>query len=65
MISSDPNRHRLMDLPEVKKRTRLSRSTIYNYVSAGHFPRPRKLGLRRVAWLESDVDAWIEQRPTA
>jgi prophage regulatory protein len=65
MPISELTRHRLIDLYEVVRRTGLSRSTIYNYISAGLFPRPRKLGLRRVAWLESDVNAWIAERPPA
>jgi len=27
------------------------------------FPRPKQIGLRRVAWVESEVDAYIERRP--
>ena len=65
MIGSGSNGHRFLDIAEVKKRTGLSRATIYNYVGAGIFPRQRKLGPRRVAWLESDVDAWIAERKGA
>jgi prophage regulatory protein len=40
----------------------LSRSSIYNYVKAGTFPRPRKLGSRAVGWLASEVFEWIATR---
>jgi prophage regulatory protein len=28
----------------------------------GAFPKPVKLGTRKVAWRESDIAAWIEDR---
>jgi prophage regulatory protein len=28
----------------------------------GQFPKPVRLSARKLAWLESDVDAWIEER---
>jgi len=46
----------------VEDRTGLSRSTIYLFVQSGTFPRPVRIGGRAVAWLESDIDAWIEAR---
>lgn len=48
---------------DVETRTGLSRSTIYARIAAGTFPSPIDLGGgRAVAWLESDIDAWIRQR---
>ncbi len=46
----------------VEDRTGLSRSTIYLFVQNGTFPRPVRIGGRAVAWLESDIDVWIEAR---
>mgnify|MGYP001827885958 CR=1 FL=1 len=57
--------NKLIGLAEVLDRTGLSRSTIYNYINAGLFPRPRKLGPRRVGWLEREIEAWIAERPAA
>ncbi|WP_148863271.1 helix-turn-helix transcriptional regulator [Marinobacter fonticola] len=54
---------RLLRRREVENRTGLSRSTIYLWMSDGLFPKPRKIGPRAVAWRESDIQAWIEQRP--
>lgn len=51
--------------PEVRARTRLSDSTLWRCVRAGTFPPPIKLGERRVAWYEDEVDGWISTRPTA
>ena len=50
-------------LKVVQAKTGLSRSTIYAYVAAGCFPRQRRLGPRRIAWLASEVTAWIVTRP--
>lgn len=53
---------KILRLPAVKDRTGLSRSSVYEKVSAGHFPKPISLGARAVGWLESDIDAWIASR---
>ena len=39
--------------------TGLGRSTIYNYISNGQFPKTISLGDRAVAWLESEVHEWM------
>jgi prophage regulatory protein len=65
MMTSQPRSQCFLDLAEVIRRTGLSRSTIYNYINAGLFPRPRKLGLRRVGWLEREIETWIAERPAA
>jgi prophage regulatory protein len=52
-------------LAGVKRRTALGRSSIYAAVKAGTFPAPVQLGPRAVGWLDSDITAWIESRPTA
>jgi prophage regulatory protein len=52
-------------LPDVKSRTGLSRTTIYRMVRAGDFPAPKRLGVRAVGWLSSDLARWREGRPDA
>jgi prophage regulatory protein len=56
---------RFLRLPEVRRRVPYSRATIYRLITAGKFPRPYSLGARAVAWLESEVNAWIEARLSA
>jgi prophage regulatory protein len=51
--------------PQVEARTGLSRSTLYQYIQDGLFPRPVSLGPRAVGWLESEVNAWIAARAKA
>ena len=52
----------LKRLPDVLNRVGYSRSTIYQLMAEGKFPKPINLGARAVAWLESDIDAWIAAR---
>jgi prophage regulatory protein len=52
----------IIRLPEVVRRTALSRSTIYSLIKDGHFKAPISLGKRAVGWLSSDVDQFIESR---
>jgi prophage regulatory protein len=47
---------------QVQARTGLARSTIYQHIKAGTFPRSVPLGPRAVGWLESDVNNWIADR---
>lgn len=49
----------LIRLAEVRRRTGLSRSSIYAAIAAGDFPKPVNIGVRSVAWPESAVQRWI------
>jgi len=53
---------RFLRLAEVRNRVGYGRATIYRLMTAGEFPLSYSLGARAVAWLESDIDAWIESR---
>ncbi len=50
---------RIIRLPEVIERTALSRSTIYNMMQTGAFPKSIPIGARAVGWLEEDIEVWI------
>ena len=47
---------------QVEQRTGLSRSTLYQYMKDGCFPKPVPLGPRAVGWLEFEVSDWIIMR---
>ncbi len=49
-------------LPEVCRRTSLSTNSIYRLSATGDFPHPVKISSRASAWVEEEVDAWIEKR---
>ena len=57
--------YRLLPLAEVAERTCLSKSAIYVKIGQGEFPRSVPLGERSRAWLEHEIDAWIEERMQA
>ena len=63
---------RFIRLPEVLNRTGFGRTSIYRKMEDGSFPRSVKLGgpledpeafdSRAVAWIEYEVDQWMESR---
>lgn len=52
---------RFLKLREVMEKTALSRSAIYRKMSEDAFPKSVNLGDRAVAWVESEVDEWMEK----
>ena len=63
---------RFIRLPEVMSRTGYGRTSIYRKMEDGSFPKSVKLGgppldpsvfdSRAIAWIEEEVDQWIESR---
>ena len=63
---------RLIRLPEVLSRTGYGRTSIYRKMEDGSFPKSIKLGgppldpsafdSRAVAWIEYEVEQWIDSR---
>lgn len=60
--TSTPAQKRFLRLPQVKELVPLPTSAIYAAIQDGTFPQQIKLGARAVAWLESDILAWIDER---
>lgn len=48
---------------EVRKITGLSRSSRWRLEQLGLFPRRRAISPGAVAWLESEIESWIAERP--
>ena len=55
-------RSRFMRLPEVVQLTGVSRSTVYRWMANGEFPKQVSLGSNTVAWLEAEIEDWIQQK---
>ena len=65
-------KHRFIRLSEVMSRTGYGRTSIYRKMEDGSFPKSLKLGgppkdpnefdSRAIAWIEDEVDQWIESR---
>lgn len=51
---------RLLKLSEVIGLTGVSKSSIARKEEAGEFPKRIKVGPRRVAWSENEINAWIQ-----
>ncbi|MEM9629475.1 MAG: AlpA family transcriptional regulator [Pseudomonadota bacterium] len=60
--SPAPASRRLIRIDEVLRRTGLGRTSIYNRIATGEFPRQIPLGPHASAWVESEVDEWINKR---
>lgn len=52
---------RLIRLPEVMSKTGYGKAWIYKLISEGRFPKPVKIGIRATAFVESEVDEWIDK----
>ena len=53
---------RYLRVSQVTEYVGLSRASIYAMEKAGTFPKKIPLGARAVAWLESDIKKWMEER---
>jgi prophage regulatory protein len=56
---------KLLRLEEVLARVPISKSSVLRQVSEGLFPRPVRVGERRVAWVEDELIAWQAARIAA
>ncbi|EOV9068437.1 TPA: helix-turn-helix transcriptional regulator [Morganella morganii] len=52
----------LIRLPTVLQRTGLCKAWIYKLMAADKFPQSVKIGTRSIAFVESEVDAWVANK---
>lgn len=52
----------LLRLPQVLSITGLSKSSVYARMAEGDFPKQISLGARSVAWLDEDIEKWINDK---
>lgn len=60
MIHNTSKPSRMLRLPTVLDRVPFSKTEIYRRVRTGEFPKPISIGVRAVAWLESDIEQYIQ-----
>lgn len=53
---------RILRRKEVEQFIGLSRSSIYEAMAQGEFPKPIRIGKRAVGWRQSTIDAWLAGR---
>jgi prophage regulatory protein len=54
--------HQIIKLPSVINITGISRTSIYNRIEEGTFPKQINLGERSVGWVKSEILEWINVR---
>ena len=52
----------LIRFDEVQKRTGYSKAWIYRLLKQKRFPQSVKIGSRAIAFIEKEIDEWINQR---
>lgn len=57
--------NRFIKLREVQQLTGLSRSSIYQFIQDGTFPKQIRTGKRAVAWIENEIHRWMNDRIAA
>ena len=55
-------KERFLRIDAIIELTGLARSTIYDKTRLHHFPQPVDLGGNKKAWLESEVNKWMQER---
>ncbi len=53
---------KVLRLPSVCELTGVPRSTLYLYIKNNQFPKPIKLGIQSVGWIQEEVEQWLRQR---
>ena len=56
------NEIELLTLQEVLDLLKIKRSSVYDWISKGNFPKPIKFGERYARWMKKDVLDWLEQK---
>ena len=56
------NSTNMLRIADVCRRTGLSKSQVHRLVGELGFPRPVKLSKRATAWVEGEVENWLQRR---
>ena len=55
----------ILRLSEIKRLTSLSRSSIYDMMAKGIFPKALRLGPKAIGWRTGEIREWLETRKRA
>lgn len=62
-LERDPSeQRRLITKAEVLTQIPISTATMWREIAAGRFPKPVRVGARRIAFFQTEIDAWLAQR---
>jgi prophage regulatory protein len=56
---------RILRIRDVKAKTGLSDSQVYELIARSEFPMQLKLGPKAVGWVEAEIEAWIKDKMDA
>lgn len=62
MEAVQSNQKRLISQREVMQRVPYGRTTIWKLIKQNKFPQPVKIGGNRVAFVDSEIGAWIDEQ---
>ena len=54
-----------MNLPEVIETVRLGKTTIYDMIKRGEFPKQIKISRKKALWDKEKIDAWMKEKADA
>jgi predicted DNA-binding transcriptional regulator AlpA len=52
----------LMLAPEIDARVPYSRAHLYRLEDLGEFPKRKRIGANRVAWVRAEIEQWLSER---
>ena len=61
-MQSQVLRSDLMLSPEIDILIPYSRGHLYRLEEQGDFPRRRRIGANRIAWVRSEIEQWLSQK---
>ena len=61
-MSYHPVKSDLMMSDEVDARVPYSRAHLYRLEGQGEFPKRKRIGANRIAWVRSEVEQWLAER---
>jgi prophage regulatory protein len=61
-MSNNTSVEKFLMLPQVREIVPYSASHIWRLERSGKFPQRVRLGGNRVAWLQSEVNSWVESK---
>jgi prophage regulatory protein len=61
-MSEPQSQRRLIHKADVLAQIPFSIATMWREIAAGRFPKPVRIGARRVAFFQDEIDAWLARR---
>jgi prophage regulatory protein len=61
-MSEPQSQRRLISKPVVLSQIPFSTATMWREIAAGRFPKPVRIGARRIAFFQDEIDQWLVGR---